>query len=361
MIKFISFVLVGGAIGAGLGYFGKCTSGSCPFTANPFRGAGFGALFGLLFAFSTYGNPLQAKASQADSSRLVVIGESAELAALLSSTSVPVLVDFYADWCGPCRRLAPELSAVADLWQDGAKVVKVNVDKHRDLAATYNVSGIPDMRIFLNGVQKEQLVGYRSRDAISERLSAAGGVPGPGAKVEATVEKKQTAAPVASDDKQKEDEMAIVLKVGDKAPSFELKDQNGNGVTLGQFAGRKLLIYFYPKANTPGCTSQSCAVSESLSQLGAAGVAAVGISPDSPEKQKKFDEKYKLGFPLLADEDKTVAEAYGVWGEKSMYGKPFLGIVRSAFLVGEDGTLLAVRYKVSPGDTVPFVQQALKP
>ncbi len=358
MIKFILFVLVGGAIGAGLGYFGKCTSGTCPFTANPFRGAGFGALFGLLFAFSTYGNPLQAKAAQADSSRLVVIGEAAELASLLSSTTVPVLVDFYADWCGPCRRLAPELSAVADLWQDGAKIVKVNVDKHRELAEKYGVNGIPDMRIFVSGVEKEQLVGYRGRDAISERLTAAGGVLGHGEKLETTA--KQTAAPVASDNNQKEEEMAIVLKVGDKAPAFELKDQNGNVVSLTQFAGKKLLIYFYPKANTPGCTAQSCAVSESLAQLGAAGVAAVGISPDSPERQKKFDDKHSLGFPLLADEEKTVAEAYGVWGEKSMYGKPFLGIVRSAFLVGEDGNLLAVRYKVSPGDTVPFVQQALK-
>lgn len=352
MIKLISYVFIGGLIGAALGYFGKCTTGACPFTANPFRGAGFGALFGLLIGFSSVGNPFQSRAAVPESQAIVHIETADELAALVAASPVPVLLDFYADWCGPCRRLAPELSAVADLWGERAKVVKINVDKHRDIAESYNVSSIPDLRIFAGGAEKDRLVGYRNRDQLSERLLAAGGVLAP-AGSEVKIEK-----PSETTTNEGDESMKVVLKVGDKAPDFNLKNQAGETVSLSDYAGKKLLIYFYPKANTPGCTAQSCAVSESLNVLREAGVEAVGISPDSPEKQKKFDEKYKLGFPLLADEDKAVAEAFGVWGEKSMYGKPFLGIVRSAFLVGEDGKLLAVRYKVGPSDTVPFVKEA---
>jgi len=149
------------------------------------------------------------------------------------------------------------------------------------------------------------------------------------------------------------------LKVGDRAPAFALRDQHGDTVKLADYQGRKLLVYFYPKADTPGCTTQSCAVSEALEPLKAAGADAVGISPDEPEAQRAFDEKFKLGFPLLCDTDHAVAEAYGVWGEKSMYGKTYMGIARSSFLVGEDGRLLGVWYKVSPKDTVPNVQAVL--
>ncbi len=152
----------------------------------------------------------------------------------------------------------------------------------------------------------------------------------------------------------------ILLHVGDQAPSFSLQDQHGNLVDLKDFSGEKLLVYFYPKANTPGCTKQSCAVSDSLEDLKKVGVQAVGISPDDSAAQLKFDEKFNLGFPLLADKEHAVAEAYGVWGEKSMYGKKYMGIVRSAFLVDEKGKLLAVAYKVSPADTVPMVWKALK-
>ncbi|MBL7114875.1 MAG: thioredoxin-dependent thiol peroxidase [Kiritimatiellae bacterium] len=150
------------------------------------------------------------------------------------------------------------------------------------------------------------------------------------------------------------------LTAGVTAPAFELVDQNGELVTLAGFKGRKLLIYFYPKANTPGCTIQSCAVSEALPDLDAAGVAAVGVSPDTPSAQKKFDDKYTLGFPLLCDTEHVMAEAYGVWGEKSMYGKTHMGIVRSAFLVDEKGMIQDVWYKVSPKDTVPNVQKAIQ-
>jgi thioredoxin-dependent peroxiredoxin len=134
--------------------------------------------------------------------------------------------------------------------------------------------------------------------------------------------------------------MAEPLKVGDKAPAVKLTDQSGTTVTLAGFKGRKVLVYFYPKADTPGCTAQSCGLRDILGEIG--DTAVVGISPDPPPKQAKFDQKYGLGFPLLADEDRSVAEAYGVWAEKSMYGRKYMGIVRSAFLVDEKGKLEAV-------------------
>ena len=149
------------------------------------------------------------------------------------------------------------------------------------------------------------------------------------------------------------------LSPGDMAPSFELADQAGNRVRLADFQGRKLLVYFYPRADTPGCTRQSCAVRDALPDLRAAGVDAVGISPDTTVAQDKFDRKHSLGFPLLADVDHVVAEAWGAWGKKSMYGKTYEGIIRSAFLVGEDGRILGSWYKVKPEDTVPKARALL--
>jgi thioredoxin-dependent peroxiredoxin len=153
--------------------------------------------------------------------------------------------------------------------------------------------------------------------------------------------------------------MADQLKQGDKAPAFTLKDQNDRAVKLADFKGRNVLVYFYPKADTPGCTTQSCAVSESLAVLKKAGADAIGISPDRPQDQKQFDEKFSLGFPLLSDPDHAVAEAYAVWGEKSMYGKKYLGIIRSAFLIDGQGKMREAWYKVSPADTVPLALKAL--
>ncbi len=150
------------------------------------------------------------------------------------------------------------------------------------------------------------------------------------------------------------------LKAGDRCPDFSLSDQDGNTVELKDFNGSYLLVYFYPKAMTSGCTTQSCAVSEARDDFSKLSCKAVGISPDAPAKQKKFDEKYELGFPLLADEDHVAAEAFNVWGEKSMYGKKYFGIIRSSFLVDPYGKIIEAWYKVKPGDTVPKALEALK-
>ena len=142
------------------------------------------------------------------------------------------------------------------------------------------------------------------------------------------------------------------LKPGDKASDFTLLDQNGEPFSLSKsLKARKVwhLVYFYPKADTPGCTTQACGMRDILGDIGE--TAVLGISPDKPAKQAKFDEKYGLGFPLLADEDHAVAEAYGAWGEKSMYGKKYMGIIRSAFLIDEDGKIEQAWPKVSPKDT----------
>ena len=144
------------------------------------------------------------------------------------------------------------------------------------------------------------------------------------------------------------------LEPGSKAPAFSLMDQEGKKVRLSDFKGKKLLVYFYPKANTPGCTKQACSVSASLKDLKNLGIAAVGISPDPPEKQMKFDLKYRLGFPLLSDPDNEIAKTYGAWGEKSMYGKKFEGIIRSSFLIDEKAIVIHAWYKVKPENTVPL-------
>lgn len=143
--------------------------------------------------------------------------------------------------------------------------------------------------------------------------------------------------------------MTAELRVGDRAPGFDLPDQTGKRVALVSYAGRMVLVYFYPKADTPGCTAQACGLRDVLGDIGDTGV--VGVSPDPPAQQAKFDQKYGLGFPLLSDEDHSVAEAYGVWTERSMYGRRYMGILRSAFLVDGDGKLDQVWYKISPADT----------
>lgn len=148
-----------------------------------------------------------------------------------------------------------------------------------------------------------------------------------------------------------------MLKPGDKAPAIDLLDQNGKRFTLAKLGKRKVLVYFYPKADTPGCTEQSCGLRDAKPRIG--GTLIVGISPDSPARQRKFDEKYGLGFPLLADTDNAIARAWGVWKKKSMYGREYMGIERSAFLVGQDGRILHAWYKISPKDTPLRLIEAL--
>jgi thioredoxin-dependent peroxiredoxin len=150
------------------------------------------------------------------------------------------------------------------------------------------------------------------------------------------------------------------LKVGAKAPAFTLKDQRGKPVKLSDFKGKRVVVYFYPRADTPGCTTQSCALSEALPMMKKLKAVVIGISPDTPEKQKKFDEKYGLGFPLLADANHAVAQKFATWGQKTLYGKKFMGIIRSAFVIDEQGKVAATFYKVSPKDTVRHVTEALK-
>lgn len=149
-----------------------------------------------------------------------------------------------------------------------------------------------------------------------------------------------------------------MLTPGRTAPAISLTNQHGDTVTLQSYRGRRVLIFFYPKASTPGCTQQACALRDIAGQVG--DTAIVGISPDKPGAQKKFDDKYELGYPLLADTEHAVAEAYGVWQEKQNYGKTYMGIVRSAFLVGPDGKLEQVWYKISPKDTPVKLLEALE-
>ncbi len=152
-----------------------------------------------------------------------------------------------------------------------------------------------------------------------------------------------------------------MLEPGDKAPDFTLLDQHGDKFSLSKsLKARKVphLVYFYPKADTPGCTTQACGLRDAMPTIGEQAVV-VGISPDAPSKQAKFDDKYTLGFPLLADEDHAVADDYGVWGERSMYGKKYMGIVRSAFLIDAKGKVAEAWYKVSPKDTPANLLKAL--
>ena len=151
--------------------------------------------------------------------------------------------------------------------------------------------------------------------------------------------------------------MARPLKAGDKAPEFTLTDQHGDDLTLSSQRGRRVLVYFYPKADTPGCTKQACGLNEILGDIG--DTVVLGISPDKPSKQAKFAEKYRLGFPLLSDPDHAVAEAFDVWKEKSMYGRRYMGIERSAFLIDPEGTIAEAWYKISAADTPKKLLAAL--
>ena len=139
-----------------------------------------------------------------------------------------------------------------------------------------------------------------------------------------------------------------MIEQGTSAPDFTLPDQEGEPVTLSQFRGQKVVLYFYPKADTPGCTTQACGIRDHRADYEAAGAVVLGVSPDPVSAVKKFADKQSLNFRLLADEDHAVCDLYGVWGEKSMYGKTFFGATRSTFIIDADGTVAHVIPKASP-------------
>jgi len=139
-----------------------------------------------------------------------------------------------------------------------------------------------------------------------------------------------------------------MIHPGDMAPDFELPDQDGDPVRLSDLRGGKVVLYFYPKANTPGCTTQACGVRDHLPDYTKTGVTVLGVSPDPVKAVKKFHDGQMLNFTLLADEDHAVCDAYGIWAEKSMYGRTYWGAQRSTFVIGEDGVVAHVIEKVSP-------------
>ena len=146
---------------------------------------------------------------------------------------------------------------------------------------------------------------------------------------------------------------------GDLAPDFTLPDQHGEQVSLSSLRGKTVVLYFYPKADTPGCTTQACGVRDHRADYGHAGAVVLGVSPDPVKKVKAFDEKYGLAFPLLADADHSVAEAYGVWIEKSMYGRKYMGVERTTFVIGPDGVIQEVFRRVKPAQHDDLVLAAL--
>ena len=150
-----------------------------------------------------------------------------------------------------------------------------------------------------------------------------------------------------------------VIETGASAPDFELPDQDGRAVKLADFRGQSVVLYFYPKADTPGCTTQACGVRDHRADYADAGAVVLGVSPDPVAKVKKFHDKQELNFPLLADEDHAVAESYGVWVQKSMYGRTYWGVQRSTFIVDADGKIAVVLHKVKPGEHDALVLAAL--
>jgi thioredoxin-dependent peroxiredoxin len=148
------------------------------------------------------------------------------------------------------------------------------------------------------------------------------------------------------------------LEVGDKAPAFSLPDANGNTVSLADYKGRKVIVYFYPAASTPGCTKEACDFRDNLPELNDAGLAVVGISPDKPTKLAKFSDDQNLTFPLLSDPDRKVLTSWGAFGEKTMYGKTVQGVIRSTFVVDEKGKIAVAQYNVKAAHTTTFIKKA---
>ncbi len=150
-----------------------------------------------------------------------------------------------------------------------------------------------------------------------------------------------------------------MIDVGDKAPDFALQNQDGETVKLSDFAGKTVVLYFYPKADTPGCTTQACGIRDRSGEYEAAGAVVLGVSPDEPKALKKFADKYDLPFTLLSDEGHKLADAYGVWAEKSMYGRTYWGNLRATFVIDGGGKISHVFPKVSPKTHDDVVLEAL--
>jgi peroxiredoxin Q/BCP len=151
-----------------------------------------------------------------------------------------------------------------------------------------------------------------------------------------------------------------MIEQGQKAPDFTLPDQDGNPVSLSDYTGQTLVLYFYPKADTPGCTTQACGLRDSITDFNDVGAAVLGVSPDPVKRVKKFHDGQGLNFTLLADEDHAVCDLYGVWGEKSMYGKKYWGAMRSTFVIDAEGTVVHVIEKASPKTHAADVLAALE-
>ncbi len=150
------------------------------------------------------------------------------------------------------------------------------------------------------------------------------------------------------------------LEAGEPAPAFTLADADGKPVSLADFAGKRVIVYFYPAASTPGCTTQACDFRDELAALQAAGYAVVGVSPDAPAKLAKFRDNQSLTFPLLSDPEHATLEAYGAWGEKTMYGKKRVGVIRSTVVVGTDGAVEVAQYNVKATGHVAKLLRDLK-
>lgn len=148
----------------------------------------------------------------------------------------------------------------------------------------------------------------------------------------------------------------MTLQIGDKAPVFEAKNQDENLVKLSDFQGKKIILYFYPKDSTPACTAQACSLRDNYKALLAQGYVVLGVSVDNEKSHKKFADKYNLPFPLLADTDHHIVEAYGVWGEKMLYGKKYMGIIRTTFVIDENGNIQEIISKI---DTKNHAEQVL--
>ncbi len=146
------------------------------------------------------------------------------------------------------------------------------------------------------------------------------------------------------------------LKEGDKAPDFTAKDQNGKPVSLSDFKGKTVILYFYPKDDTPGCTAEACDFRDNYQSLIGKGFEVIGVSTDDEKSHKKFESRYSLPFPLIADTDQHIVEAYGVWGEKNMYGKKYMGTIRTTFIINPDGVIKNIINKV---DTQEASKQVL--